>query len=280
MSKDIYSLFNCTGGEIPNAEPLDDTEVKKYMERFENDTNTQRRIPFVCKSAIAASLALLIAAGGTFGYSRFTDQSHAPFVMTVNAAEITQGGAVVAPSRDCGLSISENDSGDVAYSLALTLECTGSDIKSVTYTLDKDVISLVSQNGEASVINGTTAENTGEKKAYTSVTFDYNAQNSESVDLEILGVGDPDITADKEALFSYNESDLEAKCDVLGRLIDNTIHCTAEYSDGTKEVKDIRIGTEIKDFSEAYPDEFNAMPQEDRQEKDIRGVFVTYSAGE
>ena len=38
MSKNIYSFFNKTSGELPQAEPLNETEVNRYMKEFRNRT--------------------------------------------------------------------------------------------------------------------------------------------------------------------------------------------------------------------------------------------------
>lgn len=286
MNKDIYSLFNCTGGEIPNAEPLDDTEVKKYMERFENDLITKRRIPFVYKSAIAASLALVMAIGGTIGYNHFSgteEQTASPFVMTVNAEEIIPNETRFPDPRDYSLGLSENNSGLVTYCLGFKLECKGDNIKSITYTLDKDRIGIVYKGDLNPVVSGTLADipysdnsyfESFANNVYTSVTFDYDNQNPEGFSFYVFGVG----SANKEALFS--DENLEEKCEQLNDLIGNTIHCTAEYNDGTTAEQDIKIGAAISVFSETFPDYYNALPENDRPEKDYRDVFVTFTAAE
>ena len=110
--------------------------------------------------------------------------------------------------------------------------------------------------------------------AQTKISFEDNFTRS----FEIFGTGDSTITANKEALFSYEH--LEKKCEQLNNLIGNTIHCTAEYNDGTTVEQDIKIGATISTFSEAFPDEYNAMPEDDRPEKDYCDVFVTFTAVE
>lgn len=295
MSKNIYSFFNKTSGELPQAEPLNETEVNRYMKEFRNRTNTEpssRRLPFMYKSVIAASLALVMAIGGTIGYNHFSSavehtQPASPFVMTVNAEEITPNETLFSNPLNYGLMISDNDNGDVVYRLDLKLECKGDNIKSITYTIDKDTIGIVYDGDLNPAIGGTPAESANDdgtfsedavKKAYTSVTFDYVNQNPEGFSFEIFGIGDSTITANKEALFSYEH--LEEKCEQLNNLIGNTIHCTAEYNDGTTVEQDIKIGATISTFSETFPDEYNALPKANRPEKDYRDVFVTFTAAE
>ena len=72
---------------------------------------------------------------------------------------------------------------------------------------------------------------------------------------------------------------MEEKCNVLDKLINNTIHCTAEYTDGTTMVQDIKIGTTISTLSEVFPDEYNTIfDNDDKSLKNHRDVFVTYTA--
>ena len=292
MSKNIYSFFNKTSGELPQAEPLNETEVNRYMKEFRNRTNAEtssRRLPFMYKSVIAASLALVMAIGGTIGYNHFlsaVEKTTSPFVMTVNAEEIMPNETSFPNPRDYSLGLSENNSGLVTYCLGFKLECKGDNIKSITYTLDKDRIGIVYKGDLNPVVSGTLADISyydGScfedflNNAYTSVTFDYDNQNPEGFTFYIFGA-EYSITANQEALFS--DENLEEKCEQLNDLIGNTIHCTAEYSDGTTAEQDIKIGAAISVFSETFPDYYNALPENDRPEKDYRDVFVTFTAAE
>lgn len=286
MSKNIYSFFNKTSGELPQAEPLNETEVNRYMKEFRNRTNTKThgRIPFMYKSVIAASLALVMVIGGTIGYNHFSstvEQTTSPFVMTVNAEEITPNETLFSNPLNYGLAVSEDDNGNVAYCLDLKLECKGDNIKSITYTLDKDTIGVVYNDDSNPFVSGTQADDAEDNENgddLSSVTLDYGNQNPEGCFFEIFGIGNSTITANKEALFSYEH--LEEKCEHLNNLIGNTIHCTAEYNDGTTAEQDIKIGATVAAFSEAFPDDYNAMPEDDRPEKDYRDVFVTFTAAE
>ena len=293
MSKNIYNFFNKTSGELPQTGPLSEKEINRYMKEFRNRTNTEtssRRLPFMYKSVIAASLAIVIAIGGTIGYNHFSstvEQTTNPFVVTVNAEEITPNETLFSNPLNYGLAVSDDDNGDVVYCLDLKLECKGDNIKSITYALDKDTMNIVYKSDMNLVVDGTQADSTNdtemfsedvEKKAYTSVTFDYSNQTPESFYFVISGVGDSTIIADKDALFSYEH--LEKKCEQINNLISNTIHCTAEYNDGTTAKQDIKIGATVAAFSEAFPDDYNAMPEDDRPKKDYRDVFVTFTAAE
>ena len=286
MDKDIYRLLNNTNSEIPQQQPLTDSEVNHYMEDFRQKTNsnanTKNRNPFRYRGIIAASLVLIMAIGGTIGYHRFTTPSTNPFIMTVNAEELLPNNTLISTPQNYGLALSEKDDGKIAYCLDFTLECKGDNIQSVTYTLDKDIIGIVYRNNLNPVIKGTKATDAefcdNSKKAYTSVTFDYNNQNPEGFTFEIFGIGDDTITADKTSLFSSDSNHLEEKRNVLDRLINNTVHCTAEYTDGTTMVQDIKIGTTISTLSEVFPDEYATIPDNGKSLKNHRDVFVTYTA--
>ena len=235
------------------------------------------------KGIIAASLALIMTIGGTIGYHRFTTPSINPFIMTVNAEELIPNTTQIPIPQKYGLSLSERDDGRITYCLDFTLECRGENIQSVTYTLDKDNIGIVYCNNQNPVIRSTettdTEFNDNSKKSYTSVTLDYNNQNPEGFTFEIFGIGDDTITANKTSLFSSDSKRLEEKCNVLDKLINNTIHCTAEYTDGTTMVQDIKIGTTISTLSEVFPDEYNTIfDNDDKSLKNHRDVFVTYTA--
>ncbi|MBQ7521545.1 MAG: hypothetical protein IJU14_01540 [Clostridia bacterium] len=289
MDKDIYRLLNNTNSEIPQEQPLTDSEVNHYMKDFRQRTNpnTKNRNSFKYRGIIAASLALIMTIGGTIGYHRFTTPSTNPFIMTVNAEELMPNNTLISTPQNYGLAISERDDGRIVYCLDFTLECKGDNIQSVTYTLDKDNIGIFYRNHQNPVIKGTeatdtefndNAENGYTKKAYTSVTFDYNNQTPEGFTFEIFGIGDDSITADKTSLFSYDSNHLKEKCNVMDRLINNTVHCTAEYTDGTTMVQDIKIGTTISTLSEVFLDEYDTIPDNDKSLKNYRDVFVTYTA--
>ena len=328
MSKDIYRYFNNTVGDIPQAQPLSETEVNRYMKEFRNRTNTEtssRRLPFMYKSVIAASLALVMAIGGTIGYNHFSstvEQTTSPFIMTVNAEEVTaEKASLLNITGDYGLSLSENNNGNIYYCLNFLPECKGDNIKSVTYSLDNGTIGIVCRKDNNPVISGFLTSDDSfneiytvkysqedeealneammnnysdslenpeveaimtryEKRAYNTVTIDYNNQNPEGYNFEIFGVGNNSIITNKDALFAINKSTINEKYEQFNKLISNIIHCTAEYNDGTTVEQDIKIGATISTFSEAFPDEYNAMPEDDRPEKDYCDVFVTFTAVE
>ncbi|MBQ9673702.1 MAG: hypothetical protein IJV39_03655 [Ruminococcus sp.] len=127
-----------------------------------------------------------------------------------------------------------------------------------------------------------------EFKHYSSVTLDYNHQNSEGATISLVG-SNKELSKDEQKFLKDNKDDLfnlyndasklEAERNCLDKLIGGQIiHCTVNFTDGTQQSQDIKMGTEIGtygDLSESIDDEKIEEMSDDMKNEKI--VLITYS---
>lgn len=93
MSKDIYRYFNNTSSDIPQAQPLSDSEVEHYMADFRNTLHSGKRrkssIPFITKSIAAALAVAVIGSAVLFGMNKSQQPSENWFSVSLSAAAET-----------------------------------------------------------------------------------------------------------------------------------------------------------------------------------------------
>ena len=282
----------------------------KTAESFENKEKVIYMKKWI-KGAVAASLAIAVTAGAIIGFNLFSGKNGYSFAMTVNAAEITKGNPVSVGLGEGGMSIAPKDDG-MEYYLDLPLSVKGENIKSVTYSVDKDAIAVHCRKDKNPVIDGdvvsesidtlfdvkyiedgqkaleTATENDRqsgfekhsaeeilnryEDKKYSSITLAYNNQNPDGCAIGIVGKSTNEPVSDDESL--------EAKSKQLDSMIGNTLYCTVTFDDGTVQKQSIHIGTTVTNFGTAHAESFNQLTEEEKALKDYTDVFVTYSITE
>ena len=262
------------------------------------------------KGAVAASLAVAVTAGAVIGFNLFGGKANS-FVMTVNAAEITKDNPVSVGIGEGGMSIATKDDG-MEYYIDLPLSVKGENIKSVTYSVDKDAIAVHCRKDNNPVIDGDVVSESidtlfdvkyieddqkaldeaiendypdklenpeaeeimsrYEGKKYSSITLAYDNQNPDGCAIGIVGKSTNEPVPDDE--------NLEAKAKQLDSMIRNTLYCTVTFDDGTEQKQSIHIGTTVTNFGTAHAESFNQLTEEEKALKDYTDVFVNYSITE
>lgn len=181
MSKNIYT------NAVDNIK-APQKAVDKMLETVRNYNKKEKILDmkkFRIKGAIAASLAAIVAIGGAIGIGSFSNRTDNSFILSVNAAEITdKNSATVSISGDHGFSYSEGDNDEVGYSLGLPVSCKGDNIDTITYSVDNGAISVNYYKKNNPVVSGklnNKCNNTPETVAYTKADQNYLNKQSENI---------------------------------------------------------------------------------------------------
>ena len=126
-------------------------KMLKTAESFEKKEKVIHMKKWI-KSAVAASVAVAVTAGAIIGFNLLGSKANS-FVMTVNAAEITKDNPISVGIGEGGMSIATKDDG-MEYYIDLPLSVKGENIKSVTYSVDKDAIAVHCRKDNNPVIDG------------------------------------------------------------------------------------------------------------------------------
>ena len=263
------------------------------------------------KSAVAASVAVAVTAGAIIGFNLLGSKANS-FVMTVNAAEITKDNPISVGIGEGGMSIATKDDG-MEYYIDLPLSVKGENIKSVTYSVDKDAIAVHCRKDNNPVIDGdvvsesidtlfdqthiaddmkvleTAMENEGQSVVETNsleekLLNSYVGKKYSSITLAYDNQN-PDgcaigIVGKRTNEPVPDDESLEAKAKQLDSIIGNTLYCTVTFDDGTAQKQSIHIGTTVTNFGTAHSESFNQLTEEEKALKDYTDVFVTYSITE
>ena len=284
-------------------------KMLKTAESFEKKEKVIHMKKWI-KSAVAASVAVAVTAGAIIGFNLLGSKANS-FVMTVNAAEITKDNPISVGIGEGGMSIATKDDG-MEYYIDLPLSVKGENIKSVTYSVDKDAIAVHCRKDNNPVIDGDVVSESidtlfdvkyieddqkaldeaienkcpdklenpeaeeimsrYEGKKYSSITLAYDNQNPDGCAIGIVGKNTNEPVPDDESL--------EAKAKQLDSIIGNTLYCTVTFDDGTAQKQSIHIGTTVTNFGTAHSESFNQLTEEEKALKDYTDVFVTYSITE
>ncbi len=285
-------------------------KMLKTAESFEKKEKVIHMKKWI-KSAVAASVAVAVTAGAIIGFNLLGSKANS-FVMTVNAAEITKDNPISVGIGEGGMSIATKDDG-MEYYIDLPLSVKGENIKSVTYSVDKDAIAVHCRKDNNPVIDGdvvsesidtlfdqthiaddmkvleTAMENEGQSVVETNsleekLLNSYVGKKYSSITLAYDNQN-PDGCAIGIVGKSTNEpvsddESLEAKSKQLDSMIGNTLYCTVTFDDGTVQKQSIHIGTTVTNFGTAHAESFNQLTEEEKALKDYTDVFVTYSITE
>lgn len=268
----------------------EELEVWERTPQMESE-HTMRRHTII-KSTVAAAACLALIAG--IGYGHFSDIGKSPaqqgttvtkttpqgvlnsLTVKVSATEVKKnkassvsGASVqgeetsrkaqpkIYASPSYGSAWAGNPEGSkVTYWVIAPITCSGDNIKSVTYTINKGYFSVVAKKNSkyliASESKSTKAENwfgfneyaDYAKKEYTSFTVSGTEKPEEKFQIAFVGEGMLSKKG-KKALFNGDEG-LQAEAEAHQELIgDTVITCTATYNDGSQKSVDVKVGTEV-----------------------------------
>ena len=285
-------------------------KMLKTAESFEKKEKVIHMKKWI-KSAVAASVAVAVTAGAIIGFNLLGSKANS-FVMTVNAAEITKDNPISVGIGEGGMSIATKDDG-MEYYIDLPLSVKGENIKSVTYSVDKDAIAVHCRKDNNPVIDGdvvsesidalfdqthiaddmkvleTAMENEGQSVVETNsleekLLNSYVGKKYSSITLAYDNQN-PDgcaigIVGKSTVEPVPDDESLEAKAKQLDSIIGNTLYCTVTFDDGTAQKQSIHIGTTVTNFGTAHSESFNQLTEEEKALKDYTDVFVTYSITE
>ena len=285
-------------------------KMLKTAESFEKKEKVIHMKKWI-KGAVAASLAVAVTAGAVIGFNLLGSKANS-FVMTVNAAEITKDNPISVGIGEGGMSIATKDDG-MEYYIDLPLSVKGENIKSVTYSVDKDAIAVHCRKDNNPVIDGdVVSESIDTLFDQTHIADDMKALEAamknegqsvvetNSLEEKLLNsyVGkkyssitlaydnqNPDgcaigIVGKSTVEPVSDDESLEAKSKQLDSMIGNTLYCTVTFDDGTAQKQSIHIGTTVTNFGTAHSESFNQLTEEEKALKDYTDVFVTYSITE
>ena len=285
-------------------------KMLKTAESFEKKEKVIHMKKWI-KSAVAASVAVAVTAGAIIGFNLLGSKANS-FVMTVNAAEITKDNPISVGIGEGGMSIATKDDG-MEYYIDLPLSVKGENIKSVTYSVDKDAIAVHCRKDNNPVIDGdvvsesidtlfdqthiaddmkaleATMKNEGQSVVETNsleekLLNSYVGKKYSSITLAYDNQN-PDgcaigIVGKSTVEPVPDDESLEAKAKQLDSIIGNTLYCTVTFDDGTAQKQSIHIGTTVTNFGTAHSESFNQLTEEEKALKDYTDVFVTYSITE
>ena len=285
-------------------------KMLKTAESFEKKEKVIHMKKWI-KSAVAASVAVAVTTGAIIGFNLLGSKANS-FVMTVNAAEITKDNPISVGIGEGGMSIATKDDG-MEYYIDLPLSIKGENIKSVTYSVDKDAIAVHCRKDNNPVIDGdvvsesidtlfdqthiaddmkvleTAMENEGQSVVETNsleekLLNSYVGKKYSSITLAYDNQN-PDgcaigIVGKRTNEPVPDDESLEAKAKQLDSIIGNTLYCTVTFDDGTAQKQSIHIGTTVTNFGTAHSESFNQLTEEEKALKDYTDVFVTYSITE
>ena len=285
-------------------------KMLKTAESFEKKEKVIHMKKWI-KSAVAASVAVAVTTGAIIGFNLLGSKANS-FVMTVNAAEITKDNPISVGIGEGGMSIATKDDG-MEYYIDLPLSVKGENIKSVTYSVDKDAIAVHCRKDNNPVIDGdvvsesidtlfdqthiaddmkvleTAMENEGQSVVETNsleekLLNSYVGKKYSSITLAYDNQN-PDgcaigIVGKSTVEPVPDDESLEAKAEQLDLIIGNTLYCTVTFDDGTAQKQSIHIGTTVTNFGTAHSESFNQLTEEEKALKDYTDVFVTYSITE
>ena len=278
----------------------EELEVWDRAPRMESE-HTMRRHTII-KSTVAAAACLALVAG--IGYGHFSDIEKSPaqqsatvtkttpqsvldsFTVTVSAAEVkknkasgasTQGEEASKKAQPKIYATASYDSawsGDesgkkASYQIFAPISCTGDNIKSVTYTINKGYFSVAAKKNSQYLIasesklrkkpenkfglaldfSDSEADSLYYQNEYTSFTVSGTEKPEKNFRIAFVGEGNLSKKG-YSALFENGglQEELKARQQLIG---DTVITCTATYKDGSQKSVDIKVGTEILTGKEA-----------------------------
>lgn len=284
----------------------EELEVWDRAPRMESE-HTMRRHTII-KSTVAAAACLALVAG--IGYGHFSDIGKSPaqqgttvtkttpqgvlnsLTVTVSAAEVKKNKASGASaqgeemskkaqpkiyataSTSYGSAWSGDENGKKAsYWIIAPISCSGDNIKSVTYTINKGYFSVAAKKKSKYLIASESklrkkpenkfgvaldfsdseaeADSLYDQNEYTSFTVSGTEKPEKNFRIAFVGEGNlskKGYSALFENVGKNLQEDLKARQQLIG---DTVITCTATYKDGSQKSVDIKVGTEILTGKEA-----------------------------
>lgn len=310
----------------------EELEVWERTPRMESE-HTMRRHTII-KSTVAAAACLALIAG--IGYGHFSDIGKSPaqqgttvtkttpqgvlnsLTVKVSAAEVKKNKAssvsgasiqgaeesrkaqpkiYATASTSYGSAWSGDESGKKAsYWILAPITCSGDNIKSVTYTINKGYFSVAAKKDSKYLIASESklrkkqenkfgvalefsesedpeADSLYDQNEYTSFTVSGTEKPEKKFCIAFVGEGSlskKGYSALFENVGKNLQEDLKARQQLIG---DTVITCTATYKDGSKKSVDIKVGTEILTGKEAGIDTAAGEKDGVAEKKDVYTTF-------
>lgn len=300
--------------EAINEIALSKEKLESTLEIIRN-YNTDKESNFMKKKAIkitavAASLAIVAGAGTFFSLNNSTPESNNNFIMTVNAAEINKNNEVLLSSNDFnGYGISFSDDGEnLYYDLSMPIACKGENLESITYSVNEGAFRIWDITGNSFTDIKETAEiysedssgkltdliieNDEDKSIFCNeFTVKAKSQDTDKVFIGIVGKTDDldntrkkKVKSDNKEYSSKDFADIKAQKKLADDFFGgNVIKCTAKFTDGTTQTKNVKLGTTIttckegiKDYEE-YLNTREMTKDAIQKELEREALFVTFT---
>ena len=300
------SLYKNTMGKLKLRETETERAKMLYrkMEQSKNkEENTFMRKGKVIRRIAMAGVAVCLAVVAVTGIGdkawkqtvKNAKDGHA-FTLYVNAAELEEGKSVTLSSdtskQSWAFSGNEDDN-EMSYVIEMPVTCTGDDIDTITYEINKGAFQIDQMPDENIVVNGQLCNeqemlNVGncgsvedeegniisETKQYKSFTVNYDRQTGEQFWISICGVTDYfDGKLFPGAFYDLDDYTIQDECDAINRMLDGVeITCTVHFKDGTTHQKTLSVGAEVKPNSEAGDADII-----EKEAADAESVYIVYT---
>ena len=192
------------------------------------------------------------------------------FLIEINAQTLNNENEV-AISSEMGFvgGMSEGDDNDISYTVEFPVNCSGNNIKYVTYSIQGGIFNISTKKSESIIVKGTkvwkrintpwTLEQGADlMEQYTSFTVDYEKQTSDETAIMIGNnssqLSDSQIEKIKKMspfIGAANKKEKEIYDEFYKNLM---IKCTVTYKDKSTESKEIRVSARLGKLSEIDPD--------------------------
>lgn len=175
----------------------------------------------------------------------------------------------------CGHNSKKGDT--VSYCVDMPIVCTGDQLESITYKINKGAFQMISSIKDIPILGGkkykeklnvpiySKVDEIRAEEYYTEYTIAADQQHPDTMDINICG-----IVQNMKTDGLFKETSLEKELASKNEMLDVVITCIATYKDGTTKIKKIQVKNKILKRSEAYPDDKNL------ENPDKKEVFVTF----
>lgn len=259
-----------------------ETETQKQKEKSGN-----MKANIFIKAMLAAAASLIVILTGNIVISGLHERqnnitenntSGNSFSVTAYSKEITKTGKVFPDTRaSLEHAIGWDSNGRINFSFLFPLECKGKNIDTVTYKIKEGVFEISNPVGKSIVIHGEKPDielelassiivnDLGDDKEagyefsqYKSFTLDYNNQTNDKTCISISDVSDLWSSEKKNEAqkFINNKMGTYEKKQLSDLFTKNLgITCTVTYNDGSTDIKNISVSSEIVKPSDVLDEE-------------------------
>lgn len=262
--------------ELMDNIKMSDTSKKKIKNMYREVEKKEERYRKIAKgmkpaAAIAVCMVIVLVMGSLGNYGGTSVQNK--FALTVEAAELIENNyvAAVIDGQEQGWAFSDTEDGQLSYYIETPFGCTGDNIRSITYQINKGAFQVIAPEGQSVITSGVATEalNTptstktddDRMNFYSEYTVDYDNQSSDAMTYALCGITP---VSNVDAFFNlYDEYSLQEQNQVWQDAFDDiVVTCTVTFEDGTTDSKEIALSCMIMTAREAEPDNNVANPEQ------------------